>query len=121
MPRFDEADLLAALDEHDRLIVACAQGRLSFADFQRAYDTFHHRWALDGHEADAEERRLLARQARRIEVHRRACDEILMKVCADDDAGRPAYIEAGRFGSVEAVRRLHALVEDAGLGMEGRD
>jgi hypothetical protein len=106
-----EKDLLVALDRCDRLIRACASGRLSFADFRAEYNDFYWSFALDGHESDQAGQALLARYASRIAPHQRVSETILAKVCSDTDASQEIYRAAGRFGSTEAVARLKLVAE----------
>jgi len=101
-----ESDLLEQLDKHDRLVRACVRGELSFDDFCAQYQHFHDSHALDGHESDDEERALLEKHRDRIEPHRVIAQDILGRVCADEDARREVYRLAGRFGKTEALRRL---------------
>lgn len=54
---------------------------------------------------------LFARYDARIALHRDVWEEILTRVCSDQDADKPAYIAAGRFGSTEAVVRLNRILK----------
>ena len=110
-----EKELLSALDEHDMLVGACVRGDLDFTSFVTRYDTFYHRWALDGHESDNQELQLLAKYVARVDVHRRVYDEILTNLCSDEDAENLDYRKAGRFGSDEGNRRLRRLAQEVGL------
>ena len=82
----NEADLKTRLDRFDELVRACAFGKISFAKFDELYDTFYCAYALDGHESDAAEQELLARYEARIALHRDVCEEVLTRVCSDEDA-----------------------------------
>jgi hypothetical protein len=106
----DEADLKTTLDRFDELARSCALGKISFAKFDELYDSFYCAYALDGHESDAAEQELLARYEARIALHRDVWEEVLTRVCSDEDADQPAYVAAGRFGSAEAVARLKQIV-----------
>lgn len=105
-----EAHMLESLDRHDDLVRQCAEGRKTFDDFYTEYHDFYAFYALDGHESDEEERSLLVKYDKRIEVHRIIAEEILGKVCSEADATLEIYQRAGRFGSVEASRRLSDIV-----------
>jgi len=109
-----ESDLLEQLDKHDGLVRACVRGELSFDDFCAQYGHFHDTHALDGHESDDEERALLEKHRDRIAPHRVVAQDILGRVCAEEDAQREAYRLAGRFGRAEALRRLGAVRRGAG-------
>lgn len=101
-----EAHLIEVIAHHDALVRECVAGNLPFWEFCRKYNDFYGFWALDGHESDEEEILLLEKHDSIIEPHRFIAYEILGKVCADEDATRENYKEAGRFGSAEAVALL---------------
>ena len=105
-----ERDLVVSLDHHDALARRCASGELSFEDFCTEYHDYYAYRALDGHESDEEERMLLLKHEKRIEVHRIIAAEILVGICSEKDAQLKIYQRAGRFGSVEAVRKLRDVV-----------
>jgi hypothetical protein len=104
-----ESELLELLARMDAMIAACAGGSLEFRAFHQELGRLHGYYALDGHESDEEERKILDRHHERIAWVECVLDE-LGAVCADDDAPKEAYIKTGRFGSAEAMRRLRALV-----------
>ena len=107
MVTFESEDaLLAAIAQHDELVLQCVAGKLSFQQFCDQYNDFYAFFALDGHESDEEERGLLGKHEERIHPHRVIVLEILARVCSDQDARREIYIQAGRIGSAEAVARL---------------
>ena len=100
-----EAELLSVLDEHDQLMRDCAAEQISFQYFLNKYDNFYLAYALDGHESDSKEQSLFEKYENRIAPHR-VVAEILSFLCSDEDAVKDDYIEAGRYGSDEALRRL---------------
>lgn len=99
------------LSAHERIICDCLEGRISFTEFVTGYDDFYMRYALDGHESDPDERELLARFAPRIALHQSVWEEVLTRVCDDDDAGKAEYIRAGRFGSAQGMTVLRRLAD----------
>jgi hypothetical protein len=104
-----EADLVATLARYDELVRKCSAGELAFESFCQTYDDFYWRCALDGHESDAEERNLFAKYAERIAPHRLIAEEILGRICADEDARREDWVRAGRIGADEALARLRQV------------
>ena len=104
-----EVDLMRALDEHDRLVRQVVDGALPMRCFMELYGGFYQSFALDGHEATASERAVLFRYARRIEVHSEI-SRILGSVCSDEDADKPAYVNAGRYNAEAALTRMRAHV-----------
>jgi hypothetical protein len=101
-----EVDLLQKLDEHDELVRKCVAGELPFGEFCERYNDFYALYALDGHESDEEESSLLDKYGGRIEPHRVIAEEILGRLCSEEDAAREVYRQAGRFGMKEALRLL---------------
>ncbi len=109
-----EAALLEALALHDDLVRQCTSGRLSFDEFCEKYNDFYAVYALDGHESDIDERQLLEKHEARIEPHRTIAQDILGQLCADENADLETYKLAGRFGSVEALKRLRLINLEGG-------
>ncbi len=111
MPIFaSEAELLEAIKFHDQLLESVAAGELSFDDFCEKCHDFYAFYALDGHESDEDELALIERHHVLIEPRRVVAEDILSLVCSDEDAEREIYKQAGRIGSVEAIRRIRALL-----------
>ncbi len=101
-----EQELVDALDEHDALVAACARGELSFEEFERVYQSFYPRYALDGHEAtDHDERMLLLKYEARISLHREVWETVVGQLATDEIAA----MDPNRIHIAEAVRRLQAL------------
>jgi len=112
MPIFaSEAELLETIKVHDQLLESVAAGELSFDDFCEKYHDFYAYYALDGHESDQDELAILEKHQLLIEPHRVVAEDILSLVCSDEDAEREIYKQAGRIGSVEAVRRIKSLLK----------
>ena len=109
-----QSEFAAVLDHHDALVRQCASGRLPFWDFCAAYDNFYWSCALDGHEADAAGRTLLATYADRIAPHRVLAETVLAHVCSDANAESGSYGKSGRFGPEEAMARLRQIVSSFG-------
>jgi hypothetical protein len=105
----NETDLCVALDRYDAIVDACAAGRISFAQFLEQYDNFYTTYGLDGHHSSDKERELLIHFERRIALHREIWEQVLSRVCADDEAKNPDFTAAGFFGSSEATIRLRHL------------
>ena len=104
-----EEDLLKTIERHDSLVEKCKSGEIGFLEFCEKYNNFYSYYALDGHESDEGEQSLFQKHEKRIEPHRVIAYEILGQVCSDEDAEREIYIQAGRFGSAEAIRRLKSV------------
>jgi hypothetical protein len=103
-----EKELVSELDKHDQLIIDCASGRISLLEFLNKYNDFYVYYPLDGHESDDEEQKLLVSYENRIVPHRELFIK-LSNICSDEDANKDVYIQAGRFGSEEALRRLKEI------------
>ena len=105
----NDTDLRVALDRYDAIVDACAVGRISFAQFLELYDNFYMTYALEGQYASDDARELLVHYERRIAIHREIWEQILTRVCGDEEARNPDFIAAGYIGSREATVRLRQL------------
>lgn len=105
-----EPDLIEALEIHDKIIIDCVGGLLSFWDFVEKYNDFYWYYALDGHESVEGEQSLLNKYYDRILPHREISETILNKVCSKDDANKEAYQKANRIGPDLAVSMLNEIV-----------
>jgi hypothetical protein len=106
-----EADLLAALDLHDDLVVGFASGQLSLENFLRKYDNFYWTHALDGHESDEAGVQLLESHARRIEPHRRIAEDVLAKLILV-----PSPAAADRIDPAQAESLLRDIAKSISAG-----
>ena len=106
-----ESDFIKILNEYDSLVLQCTSGKISFKDFTEKYNDFYDHYALDGHESDQEENSLLEKYKKRVRLHQVITEDILGKVCSDNDAQKQIYIDAGRFGSKVALKKLKEVVE----------
>jgi hypothetical protein len=105
-----EEEMLATLDQYDQLVRDCVSGRISFEEFLDRYGTFYMTYALDGHESDLGEKALLEVHRDRIVPHREIWERIIGGgLCSDEDARKESYVQAGRFGSGEGLRRLREI------------
>jgi len=98
------------LDRHDALVDACVNGALSFQEFVDRYDNFPQAYALDGHESSESEKVLLKLYQDRVQFHFGVL-EAISGLCREEDAAKPEYSRAGRFGPSEVVRRLNDFVK----------
>jgi hypothetical protein len=104
-----EAEIQKSLAEHDELVRRCVENDITFEHFCEKYNNYWSFYALDGHESDDEEREILDRYEDRIELHRQIAFDVLGPLCAEEDAVKDVYIQAGRFGSAVAHQKLAAL------------
>jgi hypothetical protein len=104
-----EEAFLSVLDEHDQLIQRCANGAITFQEFEKKYNYFYGHYALDGHESDEQEREMFEKYDCRIKPHEELGTEVFQHLCSDEDAVKNIYIQAGRFGSDEGLRRLRIV------------
>jgi hypothetical protein len=106
-----ESQLLAEIDRHDEFVRQCGKGNISFDEFCEVCNNFYLYCALDGHESDEEEQKLLAKHEARILPHQLIADDILGNVCSAEDASKTIFKEAGRFGPQEAVTKLKEIAD----------
>jgi len=105
-----EDAMLSAIERYDRLISDRVANAISFSEFLEEYYTFYMTYALDGHESDLEERLLIEKHENRIAPHREVWEKIIGGgLCSDEDAQKESYIQAGRFGGDEGLKRLKEI------------
>jgi hypothetical protein len=71
-----EVALLLEIERHNQMIRNCARGKMGFSEFLERYDSFYFRFALDGHESDFEEQKLLEKHKDKIEPHLRLMEQL---------------------------------------------
>jgi hypothetical protein len=103
-----EPELTALLDVHDSLVKSCVDAKMSFEEFLALYNDFPRRYALDGHEANPEERDILRRSRRRITFHLQVA-EVLSGTYPVADVGNSLYEQVGRFAPAVGLMRLREL------------
>ena len=108
-----ESELVQLLKVHDAMVQSCVAGDLSLGEFLKRYDDFPQRYALDGHEADEVEGEILRRHSPGVAFHLGVLNA-LSGLCREEDAERPEYLRAGRFGPIEGLKRLRQYVQQHG-------
>ena len=108
-----ELDLLQTIEAKNALIRQCIAGEIEFKEFCAKYNDFYTYYALDGHESDDEEQALFEKHENKIKPHRIVAYEVLGQLCSDDDAELESYKSMGRFGAVEALKRLKNVILSA--------
>lgn len=101
-----ESELLNVIEQVEAKLKAAST--CTADQFAKHYDEAWHLYgfyAIDGHESDDEEFALLEKHARRIKNIEFALQSA-SNVCAEEHALKEAYIQAGRYGPNEAVKRL---------------
>jgi hypothetical protein len=106
-----ESELLETLAEIEAALEQAAHsGSGSFREHYFKAGHLYGYYAIDGHESDEEERRLLAKHAERIARIEEALDSA-DGLCAEEDAQKEIYRKAGRYGADEAARRLRMALK----------
>ena len=104
-----ESEFLELLDQCDALVLDAVGGTLDVRALYTRLGDVHGHFALDGHESDEEELALMHRHQLRLSFIEDALDA-LNGLCAESDATKQSYIDAGRYGADEALRRLRLVV-----------
>jgi hypothetical protein len=105
-----EEELLFLLGEYDQLVLKCVSGRISLQEFLDRYGDFYMVYALDGRESDLEEQKLFKTHADRIAPHREIWERVLeVGLYSEEDVLKEWYIQAGRLGRGEGLRRLKEI------------
>lgn len=108
-------ELEKILAKLDSLVVQCVSGQLTIDQFIKDYGYPIGEYALDGHESDDEEQRVLQEHEKPLELHFAIAEEILHRLCTREQALENVYREAGRIGPDEAFIRLKQVVTKYGV------
>ena len=54
-----EQEILSTIEKHNQIINECISEKITFQEFLDKYNDFYAYYALDGHESDLEEQKLL--------------------------------------------------------------
>lgn len=107
-------ELIAALIDATSLVLRAETGEIAFDGFLGAYGSFYYYYALDGHEADSDERRILNELDWAIELHRKVQEEVLNQVYIGGDQDRAYLNSIGRIDPEQAKSRLSELCGEVG-------
>ena len=107
-------ELIEALAKATSLEVRAEGGEITFDDFLRAYKNFYSHYALDGHEAGSDDRRILNELDWAIELHRKVQEEVLNHVYIGGDQDRAYLNSIGRIDPEQAESRLSDLCRELG-------
>jgi hypothetical protein len=98
-----EEELEMVLEKLDGLVASCVSGQLTIDQFFEEYGYPTGEYALDGHESDEDERRVLRKHEKQIKLHFEITEVILHQLCTREQATENAYRKAGRIGPDEAL------------------
>lgn len=107
-----EQEFLSTIEKHKKIVQDCVSEKISFQEFLDKYDNFYNYYALDGHESDSDEKAMFDKHQDKIQPFFAIWEEILTKICSDEDADKEFYIKANRFGSQEGLRRLKEISKE---------
>lgn len=110
-----ESELLDTLRAATALVADAVARRISLREFAERYGSFYYFEALDGHEADAGERALLAKHAEVVRLHEQVQRTVVDLIYAGPEEQKAQYLAAGRIDEAEAVRRLASIAERFGV------
>lgn len=105
-------EIITALLSATLLIVKVLKGEITIQAFVSEYRDFYYYEALDGHEAGAEQQRVLDELQDVVELHRKVQMEVVDLVFLNEDANIQQYIDAGRITADQARERLKELSQE---------
>lgn len=79
--------------------------KISLREFVKAYNNFYYYEALDGHEADAMQKKVLDEFKIAIQLHEKVQTQVIDQLYLDE-TNKEEFIKAGRIDGVEAMKRL---------------
>lgn len=106
--------LRKALTHATSLVLSVKGNNSSMSEFIKAYGNFYYSYALDGHESDLEEHKLLDELQWAIEFHRKVQEEVLNHVHLHDDMDTTALNRLERIDLMQAKGRLDELCRKHG-------
>lgn len=110
-PPYSDKELSSILKTGAKLIVDCAQGRISFEVFLAEYDSFYMKYELDGHESVDAELALFQQHAAEVSLHKAVWSEILTKITADEFIVHPEAVRSGFIDHTEGFVRLKKIAD----------
>ncbi len=81
---------------------------MSFQDFIKEYDNFYYYEALDGHEADESQKKILDEFSIGIQLHEKVQIYVIDQLYLGE-ANKEQFMEAGRIDESEATKRLNEI------------
>lgn len=101
--------LINALIDATSLVIDVVDEKLDMQEFVERYSNFYYSEALDGHEADGAQRRVLNELSSAITFHRKIQYEVINIVSFEEGDVLKVHLNAGRISSFEAKERLKKL------------
>ena len=101
--------IISALLKVTLLVVNVLKGEYSIEEFVNEYGNFYYYEALDGHEADDSQKRVLDKLHNVIEFHEKVQTEIVDLTYLGNGKKSQQYIDAGLISITEARKRLEEL------------
>lgn len=111
----DENALVTLLEKYKQLLVKVINNEVTLDFFFKEYDDFYYYYPLDGHESDTEEKELLLKYDKDIEVFRVVQEEIFNRICDDELAVLDIYIANQRISAKQAIDELKLRRKELGL------
>lgn len=106
-----QGELEELLRRYDQLVVDCATGQISFGKFLNRYGCFYLEYALDGHESDAAEQRLLQLYRDRLELHREIVESVIYRLTSEELLAHPEASNEGFIVSRDGLDQVKALAQ----------
>jgi len=107
-----EHDLCKVLDKLDTLVTDCVSGKITFNEFKLDYGYPVGEYALDGHESNDKEKKVLVKLKNRLILHERITKIVLDLLCSEQDSDKSEYQQAGRIGNKEALGIMYRITNE---------
>lgn len=112
----DRQQLEVILRDASVLVRMTIKDQISMHDFATRYNNFFYEYALDGHEAEPEEKVALTKARVEVELHRRVQTEVVDLLCFKEGQELESYLAAGRITPSEGKARLVEIVDELANG-----
>ena len=93
------------------LVLKVILKKIPFQEFVKIYDNFYYYEALDGHEADEMQRKILDEFKIIVRLHEKIQLQVMNRLYLGK-ANKEKFMEAGRIDEQEAIKRLTEIGEE---------
>lgn len=98
-----KTELVKELIAATKCTLEFCEKKISARDFIKEYDNFYYKYALDGHEANKEQKYIIKELKKYIDIHEVVQTKIIDLVFFDNNAQADQYLKAGRITEVQAL------------------
>lgn len=110
-----EEELKKSITDVIHLILSFNEDKLSIEEFIEIFNNFYYFEALDGHEANTNQKIILQKWSDVISILAQIQTEIIDRVYVKDDEMHDLYIKTGRIDREQAVQKLKKILQEKNI------